>query len=168
MQKFEDNDVGLSQYSLKDVSNIGALLVFVSVVFGGGLAIGVSTLPGDWYAGLIKPWFNPPNWIFGPVWSVLYIAIAVGGWRTWQRDRSGLAMKVWIVQMIANFAWSPVFFAAHRIGLAFAVILLVLGAIAAFIILMWRRDRMSALPFAPYAVWVGFASILNGAILFLN
>jgi len=157
-----------SAYSLTNPGNIVALVVFVLLVFGGGSAIGVSTLPGDWYAGLIKPSFNPPNWIFGPVWSVLYIAIAVAGWRSWQRDRTGPAMKVWGVQLLANFAWSPVFFVAHRIDLAFGIILLLLVTIAAFIFLSWRRDRWSALLFAPYAAWVGFASALNGAILFLN
>ena len=157
-----------SPYVLTDGRNIGALGVFVLVVFGAGTAIGVSTLPGEWYAGLVKPSFNPPNWIFGPVWSVLYVAIAVAGWRTWQRDRTGRAMKLWFAQMIANFAWSPVFFAAHRVGLAFAVILLLLVLIVAFVAIAWRHDRLSALLFAPYAAWVGFASILNGAILFLN
>ncbi len=156
------------QYSLTNPRNFGALVVFVLLVFGVGSAIGVSTLPGDWYAGLIKPSFNPPNWIFGPVWSVLYVAIAVAGWRSWQRDRIGPAMKVWGMQMLANFAWSPVFFAAHRIDLAFGIILLLLVSIAGFVILSWHRDRLSALLFAPYAAWVGFASALNGAILFLN
>lgn len=155
-------------FALTNIRNIGALLVFVLVVFGGGSAIGVTTLPGDWYAGLIKPSFNPPNWIFGPVWSVLYVAIAVAGWRIWQRDRAGRRMKVWFVQMLANFAWSPVFFVAHRIDLAFGAILLVLVSVVTFIILSWHRDRWSALLFVPYAVWVSFATALNFAILLLN
>ena len=70
--------------------------------------------------------------------------------------------------MLANFAWSPVFFAAHRIDLALGVILFLLVSIAAFILISWRQDQVSALLFAPYAAWVGFASALNGAILFLN
>lgn len=157
-----------SPYSLTNLNNIGALVVFLLVAFGGGSAIGVATLPGDWYAGLTKPSFNPPNWIFGPVWSVLYVAIAVAGWRTWQRDRTGPAMKVWGVQLLANFAWSPVFFAAQWIDMALVVILFLLVSIAAFIIVSWRQDRAAALLFAPYAAWVGFASVLNGALLFLN
>ena len=168
MQDLEGSVADHSQYSLTNARNIGTLVVFLVVVFGGGSAIGVSTLPGDWFAGLIKPSFNPPNWIFGPVWSVLYIAIAVAGWRSWQRDRTGPAMKAWFVQMLANYAWSPVFFAAHRIDLAFGIILFLLFTIAAFINLSWHRDRWSALLFVPYAAWVGFASALNGAILLLN
>lgn len=164
-----DRNVGASApYALTSARNIGALVVFLLLVVGGGLSIGVFTLPGEWYAGLTKPSFNPPNWIFGPVWSVLYIAIAVAGWRNWQRDRTGTAMKVWGVQMLANFAWSPVFFAAHRIDLALSIILLLLVSVAGFIRLSWRQDRVSALLFVPYAAWVGFASALNGAILLLN
>lgn len=168
MQKPDISAKTHSPYSLTNLKNMGELVVFLLVVFGGGSAIGVSTLPGDWYAGLNKPSFNPPNWVFGPVWSLLYVAIAVAGWRSWQRNRTGRAMQVWLVQMLANFAWSPVFFAAHRIDIAFGVILFLLAAIVAFIALSWRKDRVSALLFVPYAVWVGFASALNGAILFLN
>lgn len=155
-------------FALTNPGSIGALVLFLVVAFGGGSAIGVATLPGDWYAALKKPSFNPPNWVFGPVWSVLYVAIAVAGWRTWQRQRTGPAMKVWAVQMLANFAWSPVFFAAQRIDLAFGVILFLLTSIVAFIAATWRQDRVSALLFAPYVAWVGFASVLNGSLLFLN
>ncbi len=168
MQKIDKNILADAPYSLRKPQNIGALLVFVLIVFAGGSVIGVAAMPGEWYAGLIKPAFNPPNWIFGPVWSVLYVAIAVAGWRSWQRNRAGRAMKIWIVQMIANFAWSPAFFVAQRVDLAFAVIIFVFVSILAFIAVTWRKDRLSALLFVPYALWVGFASTLNGAILFLN
>lgn len=168
MRKSDIGGAGPSPYSLTRPGHILALVLFLGAVFGGGSAIGVATLPGEWYAGLTKPPFNPPNWIFGPVWSVLYIAIALAGWRSWQRDRGGQAMKAWFAQMLANFAWSPLFFAAQRIDLAFGVILLVLASILAFIILSWQRDRLSALLFMPYAAWVSFASVLNGSILVLN
>lgn len=154
--------------SLTSPGNLGTLALFLLMAVGGGLAIGVATLPGEWYAGLTKPSFNPPNWVFGPVWSALYVAIALAGWRIWQRDRRGAAMKLWLAQMLANFAWSPVFFGAQRIDLAFGVILLLLAFILAFIRVAWRRDRIAVLLFLPYAAWVGFASALNGAISFLN
>lgn len=168
MLKSHENPGTSSLYTLKNPRNIGMLVAFVLLVFGGGSLIGVSTLPGEWYAGLTKPPFNPPSWVFGPVWSVLYIAIAVAGWRTWQRDRTGLAMKLWAAQMLANFVWSPVFFAAQRVDLAFVIILCMLVGIVAFIGVSWRSDRWSALLFIPYAAWVAFASVLNGSILFLN
>jgi tryptophan-rich sensory protein len=144
------------------------LLGFLVLVIGGGLAIGYLTAPGAWYAGLAKPSFNPPGWIFGPVWAVLYVLIAVAGWRTFERDRSRWPMRFWWAQLALNFLWSPAFFAAHRIGLALAIVLLMLASILAFIAASWRQDRVAAWLFAPYAAWVAFASVLNGSILALN
>jgi benzodiazapine receptor len=145
-----------------------ALTLFIALVLGGGTAIGLITRPGEWYAALNKPSFNPPNWIFGPVWSALYVMIAVAGWRIFTRARNSLAMTLWWTQLALNFMWSPVFFAAHQIGAAFIVILLMLAAILGFILTAFPRDRIAALLFLPYAAWVGFASVLNGAIWILN
>ena len=145
-----------------------ALPVFLLLVVGGGLAIGLLTMPGEWYAALAKPPFNPPNWIFGPVWTALYMLIAIAGWRTWRREPTGRAMRFWALQLALNFLWSPLFFAAHMIGLALAIILALLATILAFIAASWRHDRVAAWLFVPYAVWVAFASLLNGAIWWLN
>jgi benzodiazapine receptor len=145
-----------------------ALILFLLLVVGGGIAIGYLTAPGDWYAGLAKPSFNPPNWVFGPTWTILYVLIAVAGWRVWRIDSSGWTMRLWWVQLALNFLWTPAFFGAHRIGLALAVILLLLSVIVAFIALSWRQHRTSAWLFMPYAAWVGFASLLNAAIFALN
>ena len=92
----------------------------------------------------------------------------MAGWRTFERDHSSWPMKLWWAQLVLNFLWSPVFFAAHRIGFALIVILLLLAAILAFIAVSWRQDRMAAWLFAPYAAWVAFASVLNRSILVLN
>lgn len=145
-----------------------ALLLFVALAVGGGLAIGYLTMPGAWYAQLVKPAFNPPGWVFGPVWTVLYVLIGIAGWRVWRRDRAGWPMKLWWLQLALNFLWSPVFFAAHRIGLALVVVLLLLAAIVAFMVASWRQDRAAAWLFAPYALWVAFASVLNASIWALN
>jgi benzodiazapine receptor len=150
------------------MNRFGSLILFLVLVVGGGLVIGFLTAPGDWYAGLAKPSFNPSAWVFAPVWTVLYVLIAVAGWRTFERDRTGWPMKLWWAQLLLNFLWSPVFFAAHRIGLALLVILLLLVAILAFIAASWRQDRLAAWLFAPYGAWVAFASVLNGAIFTLN
>jgi tryptophan-rich sensory protein len=146
-----------------------SLFVFLAIVMGGGLLIGFATMPGEWYASLVKPPFNPPNWIFGPVWTLLYVMIAVAGWRTWQRSRSGSAMKLWTAQMALNFVWSPVFFAAQMLGVALVVIITLLGCIVAFIV-QSRRDGegISALLFTPYAAWVSFATLLNASLWYLN
>jgi translocator protein len=145
-----------------------SLLGFLVLVMGGGLVLGFLTTPGEWYAGLAKPSFNPPAWLFGPVWTVLYILIAIAGWRVWHRDRTGWPMKLWWAQLVLNFLWTPMFFAAHQIGLALAIVLLMFAAILAFIGASWPRDRAAAWLFVPYAAWVAFASVLNAAIATLN
>ncbi len=150
------------------MNRYGSLILFVVLVLGGGLALGGLTVPGGWDAGLVKPAFNPPAWLFAPVWTVLYILIAVSGWRVWQRVRHAGPMKLWWTQMALNFLWTPVYFGAHRIGLAFIVILLLLAAILAFVAAAWRQDRVAAWLFVPYAAWVAFASVLNGWIWALN
>src|SRR5205809_5330325 len=87
---------------------------FLLVVIGAGLVIGLTIQPGAWYASLNKPFFNPPNWIFGPAWTTLYILIAIAGWRTWLIEGvKGRAIKIWIGQMILNWLWTPLFFGAH-------------------------------------------------------
>ena len=144
------------------------LTLFLLLSVGGGLLSGLYNLPGEWYAGLAKPPFNPPNWIFGPVWTVLYVLIGIAGWRTWERRYQGVAMQLWFGQMALNFAWSPVFFTWHAIGIALAIIVALLLAVVAFITVSWRRDRLSAWLFVPYAVWVAFATMLNASLLFLN
>jgi len=126
------------------------------------------TAPGEWYAGLAKPSFNPPGWVFGPVWTFLYVLIAVAGWRILVSAPRSLPMGLWWVQLGLNFLWSPVFFAAHRIELALVIILLLLATILAFIAVAWRQHRQVAWMFLPYAVWVTFASMLNASIWALN
>ncbi|WP_031208341.1 TspO/MBR family protein [Mesorhizobium sp. L2C085B000] len=145
-----------------------SLLLFLLLVLGGGLLIGYATLPGEWYASLAKPPFNPPNWVFAPAWTLLYLLIAVAGWRTWERERAGAAMKIWALQLVLNFAWSPTFFGAKLVGPALVVILALLASIALFIATVWNRDRVSGWLFAPYALWVAFATLLNASLLLLN
>lgn len=141
------------------------LLAFLLLTLGGGLAVALASPPGSWYAALPKPAFTPPNWIFPPVWTILYIIVAIAGARTWRRDRGGAAMRIWFAQLALGFMWSPVFFLLHDVLAAFILILAFLVAILIFIGLVWRRDRMSGLFFVPYAAWVMFAAVLNGTIL---
>src|SRR5690242_11600638 len=147
---------------------VGGLFLFLALVLGGGLVIGSMTVPGAWYATLSKPPFNPPGWVFAPVWTALYIMIAIAGWRAWRGGRSSAPMRLWWGQLVLNFAWSPVFFSAHRIDVALGVIVLLLVTIVGFIVSCWQRDKIASLLFAPYAAWVAFAATLNGAIWLLN
>jgi len=144
------------------------LLTFLVLVVGGGLLIGFLTLPGAWYEALQKPSFNPPNWLFGPAWTTLYVLIAIAGWRVWLRDRAGSLMKLWWLQLALNFLWSPVFFGLQLIAPALLVVAAMLVSILAFIGIAWQRDRLAALLFVPYAAWVAFATLLNAAIWQLN
>lgn len=145
-----------------------ALAAFLVVVIGVGALLGTQTAPGAWYAGLEKPFFNPPNWVFGPVWFVLYVLIAIAGWRTFFVAPLSLGMGLWAGQMLLNWAWSPAFFAAENLWLALAIIIPMLAAIVAFIVNRWPRDRVSALLFVPYAAWVSFATLLNASLIVLN
>lgn len=144
------------------------LAVFLAIVIGVGAVIGAATAPGEWFASLEKPPFNPPNWVFAPTWFVLYVLIAVAGWRTFLRDQRGTAMKLWAGQMVVNWLWSPAFFALHWLWPAMLVILAMLVLIVSFIAVSWRQDRVSAWLFVPYAAWVCFASLLNLSIAVLN
>lgn len=150
------------------MNNLRLLVLFIALTLGGGTLIGLANMPGAWYEALAKPPFNPPNWVFGPTWTVLYIMIGIAGARTFARDARSGAMVAWWAQLVLNFVWTPVFFTLQRPDLALAVIIALLLAIAGFIVLSWRRDRLTALLMMPYAGWVGFASVLNFEIWRLN
>jgi len=151
-----------------DVRDLLWLVVFVAVTLGGGLAIGFLARPGDWYARLKKPSFNPPNWIFAPVWSLLYFLIAIAGWRVFGRAPGGAAMVLWWIALALNFLWSPIFFRLHRPDVALVVVLALLVADVSFAAAAWPVDTVAALLFVPYIAWVAFASVLNAAVVRLN
>jgi benzodiazapine receptor len=144
------------------------LIGFLLVVLGVGSLIGIVTAPGEWYASLEKPPFNPPSWLFAPVWTTLYILIAIAGWRTFERDARSPEMALWIGQMLLNWLWSPLFFVLHWLWPAVAVIVVLVALILTFIARTWRHDRVSAWLFVPYAAWVCFATLLNVSLALLN
>lgn len=153
--------------------NVVALAGFVAVCLAVAAAGGAATAAsvGTWYAGLAKPAFNPPDWVFGPVWTVLYLMIAVAGWRVWlRRGESGArpALGAWALQLALNLVWSLLFFGARMIGAALAEIVVLLVAILVTCSLFWRIDRAAGALFIPYAAWVGFATALNAALWQLN
>ncbi len=145
-----------------------SLAIFLVLTVGGGLLIGFMIRPGEWYAKLAKPSFTPPSRIFAPVWTLLYIIIAIVGWRTFAHDPLGPAMIVWTIAMALNFSWSPIFFGLNQPVAAFAVIVALLAMIVFFILLAWPQDAVSALLFVPYAAWTLFAALLNAVICRLN
>ncbi len=143
-------------------------VLFIAAVLGTGLLIGVNNIPGEWYQSLAKPSFNPPNWIFAPVWSTLYVMIGIAGARTFLDHRRSPAMRFWLAQMILNFLWSPLFFGMQQVGAALVAIIALLVAVLGFIIASRRQDYLSSLLFVPYAAWVAFATLLNASIFLLN
>lgn len=158
-----------SQVNYLSPRSIAILVGALALVVGAGGVIGVNNLPDAWYMALAKPPLNPPNWVFGPVWFVLYLLIAAAGWRTAVRDGLSPRLALWGGQMVLNWAWSPTWFTLHQPWAALVIIYGVLAAIIAFIVLSWRSgDRVSAWLFVPYALWVSFASYLNLSIAIRN
>ncbi len=150
------------------MSKILSYILFIGFVVGAGLLAGLTNMPGDWYQSLEKPFFNPPPWLFGPVWTTLYVLIGIAGARIWQRAPKSAAMQLWFAQMAFNLMWSPAFFGLQNPELALAVIVGMLVTIIAFMVKAKPIDRISTLLFAPYLAWVSFAGILNLSIAWLN
>lgn len=144
------------------------LALFIAVTLVAGGAIGALTAPGEWYAALVKPSFNPPSWIFAPVWLTLYVLIGIAGWLVWSRDPHGPALKIWGGQQLLNWLWSPVFFAMHLLWPAVVVIVALFALIVTFIIVSAKIDRRASWLFVPYVLWVGFAAVLNISLAVLN
>ncbi|EAU41083.1 tryptophan-rich sensory protein [Fulvimarina pelagi HTCC2506] len=144
-----------------------ALPLFILLSLGGGGLVGLAVETGGWYAALEKPGFNPPNWVFGPVWTTLYILIGIAGWRVWRIGDQPL-QGLWWTQLILNFAWTPIFFAAQQLLVAFGVILALDAMIVVFVVNAWRNERIAALLFLPYALWTSYATILNVSLWWMN
>jgi tryptophan-rich sensory protein len=149
------------------VRPIAILIGFVAAT-AAVAAFGAQFLPGEWYASLAKPAWTPPNWVFGPVWTLLYIMIALAGWFAWRSEGFGLAVYVWIAALVANGLWSWLFFGLHQVAAAMADLVLLLALIVAFMALAWRTARPAALLFLPYFAWVSYACTLNAGVLALN
>lgn len=143
------------------------LLGFIVLTFLAPLA-GAFTPPGAWYQTLNKPSWNPPPWIFGPVWALLYLGMAVAAWLVWKRGRQGQALRLYVVQLALNAAWTPVFFGAHQLGAAFIVIVCMWIAIFLTQRAFQAVSRPAGLLLVPYLAWVSFASVLNFTLWRLN
>lgn len=150
--------------------------------------IGVSLLAGfigsfftmseipTWYAGLEKPFFNPPNWVFGPVWTLLYILMGTSLYlvvstavkKKEKVHARTVAVTLFFIQLILNFAWSIIFFGLHQIGVAFLEILVLLVVLILTMVYTKRISKTGAYLLIPYIAWVSFATILNFSVFVLN
>ena len=133
--------------------------------------IGSRYMPGEWYASLAKPAWNPPSAVFAPVWTVLYVLMGVAAWLVWKRAGfrgAGVALTLFIVQLVFNALWSYLFFGLHDISAAFVDIVVLWAAILVVTVLFWRKVRTAGILMLPYLVWVGFASVLNFTLWRMN
>jgi translocator protein len=169
------------EYSPREITMISpgwrrqlAMLLFFLVIClgtaGAGAAVTAVSVSG-WYQTLSKPTWTPPDWVFGPVWTTLYLLMAVAAWLVWRRagwSTGRAALSLFALQLALNAAWSPLFFRLHSPGIALVDIIMLWVAIAATV---WSFRRISALAgslFVPYLLWVSYAMFLNWAIWRLN
>lgn len=147
-----------------------ALVVFVVLCFTAAAA-GSLFPPDEWYRGLNRPIYAPPNWIFGPVWTVLYFLMAVSGWLVWKSPGTRYrlsSLAAFAVQLLLNGLWSAIFFGWHRPGFALIEICMLWLAVLTTIVLARRRSRAAAFLLMPYLLWVSFATLLNYGFWSLN
>ncbi len=150
---------------------MGKILTFaffiVTCVAIGALSSYANT-PGGWYQSLNKPFFNPPDWVFAPVWAGLYVMIGVALSTTWFDKDNTARLIVFAIQGFLNIFWSPAFFGLQSPLLGLIIIVPMLAFIVLFIVMSWKPNRQAAWLFVPYAFWVAFAAVLNLSIVLLN
>jgi tryptophan-rich sensory protein len=145
----------------------GLILLCLAVGWAGSLV--TRTQIPTWYAALDKPSWTPPSWLFGPVWTTLYVLIGTAGWRVAPRTSSAhRAWPHWWIQLVLNGIWTPLFFGAHQVASALIVLVMLVLSILMFIRLTWSHDRVASLLLVPYLAWTSFATTLNAGILWLN
>ncbi len=147
------------------------IAILLPMVIGGFSGFLTANSINDWYTTLQQPSFNPPNWVFGPVWTTLYLIMGISLYRIWilpVSEERNFAIVVFFGQMILNFFWSLIFFRWHLIGTALAEIILMWVMIATMIHLFKKLDKVAGIMNVPYLLWVTFASVLNAAYFVLN
>ncbi len=145
--------------------------ILIPLLVGGISGYYTATSITNWFVTLNKPSFNPPNYLFGPVWTLLYILMGVSIYIALNKSKAENKNKIIFVfafQLILNFIWSFIFFKYHNLGLAFIEIILMWFSIVYMIFIFYKTSKIAALVNIPYLVWVSFASVLNGAIWYLN
>lgn len=152
------------------------LIAVVCILFCEGIGllatpITIHAIP-TWYATLNKPFFSPPNWVFGPVWTMLYLFMGLSAFLVWekgiQKKKVMQALSIFALQLFLNFYWSFAFFGGRNIVWGFAVIVMLLLAIIATIKLFYPLSKTASYLLYPYLAWVSFATLLNTSLLFLN
>lgn len=159
---------------MSHVQNWPRLLMSLVIGQSAGLIGSFFTMPQiySWYSTLVKPSFNPPNWVFGPVWTLLYVLMGISLYLVWQstanKKKKDKAVAIFSAQLILNIFWSIIFFALHSPGFAFLEIIILWISIAWTASLFYKINKTAAYLLLPYIAWVSFASVLNFAIWYLN
>ncbi len=155
------------------IKNTFKLIVSLALPLGLGAIAGLFTAEAvpEWYALLNKPFFNPPSFVFGPVWTILYLLLGFSFYLIWSKPKSKIrtvSIAIYFVQLLLNFAWSFLFFYFHTIGLALVDIIFLMVSIVIMLILFFKINPLASYLNIPYLLWVIFATALNAAYLNLN
>lgn len=148
-----------------------SLCILSTLLIGGISGFATASSINGWYVTINKPSFNPPNYLFGPVWTSLYILMGISLYIILQSDSNELrkkAVTIFSIQLFLNFCWSFIFFNFQNLGFAFVEIILMWISILTMIIIFYKINKTAAFLQIPYLLWVSFASILNGSIWYLN
>ena len=141
------------------------LITFLAPMIG---SYATTVFKEPWYSEITLPSFNPPSWVFGPVWSTLYLLMSLAAWKVWTNNFDKKLLKIYFIHLFFNSSWSIVFFGFHQIGLALLNLIIIL----IFIIILMKeyfiKDKISFYLMVPYASWSSYALVLNSAIFILN
>tara|TARA_B100000963_G_scaffold273796_1_gene242038 strand:- start:1557 stop:2021 length:465 start_codon:yes stop_codon:yes gene_type:complete len=141
------------------------LITYLAPAIGG---YATSTFKEPWYSQLILPSFNPPSWVFAPVWSILYLMMSLAIWKIWAKTFDGKILKIYFIHIFFNSTWTVIFFGFHQIGLALINLIIIL----IFIIILMReyfsKDKISFILMIPYLSWSSYALVLNSSIFLIN
>ena len=156
------------------MKKLGKLVCSVSLCLMTGFVGSYSTMNSvtTWYADLSRPSFTPPDWTFGVVWPILYVMMGISVFMIWNRGldkrKVKVALGLFVLQLVLNGLWAPIFFGLHMIALALIEIVLLWIAILLTILVFWRISKAATFFLFPYILWVSFAAILNTALWYLN
>lgn len=149
--------------------------ILICHVAGGIGSLFMASATSDWYEQLQKPFFQPPGWIFGPVWLLLYTLMGVALYILWERSKgikkrnqAKSLLYIFLIHLIFNAIWTPIFFGAYQIVLAFVVILIILGFVIYLVFKSWKLDKRVSYLLIPYLAWLSFATVLNFSLMVLN
>lgn len=146
--------------------------MLIPMIFAAAGGLLTSAALHNWYPGIQKPSFNPPNWLFGPVWSTIFVLMGISSYLIWQK-RAHIAhfprtIAIYFIQLVLNLTWSFLFFYTHLIGAAFAEMITLLIVIVINAVVFYNTDKTAGLLFIPYFLWVSFATFLTYNIFILN